>query len=538
MHVENLKIVAYTSCSVNYLAKARVFAKSLKSHAPSAIVVLCLNDVLPVWFNVDDEPFDLVLDPFSYGLPDTEQWIFKHNVMELCTAVKGMALEYLLNTYEADLFFYFDPDCYILHDPRCIADYLGDAGVGLTPHILVPETSEAGIVKTEISLLRHGLYNLGFLAVRPDEQGRTFAAWWRERLNNYCYIDYENGLFTDQRWMDLAPVVFPFVKVLRQPNLNVASWNISNRPIRILPDDTFEVDGLPLIFYHFSGVNDQQTHRHIRQMFAAGSSAATEIERRYEAEITQHGQQQLARHPWAYNYYSNGQNIDDTQRKLYRSSPDLMQAFSHPFQAQGYYNWLREHGHLDKSSLNKTRRKSIDDTMRHLVSEKFYFTQYPDAQQAVEAGIFADALAHYTQVGWLEGKNPNIFFDTTFYWSEVKDLDIYILEDEQLRRNPLQHYLEVGLVRGYRPSPMFNNQWYETVNLDVKKAIEQGYFYCGFEHYVLHGAGEKRSPGSQFIEAEYLHANPDVSHAIQHNGLLCGYEHYMMSGRFEGRRLR
>ena len=38
-------------------------------------------------------------------------------------------------------------------------------------------------------------------------QGRRFIDWWADRLRQFCYDEVPNGLFTDQRWVDLAPGV-------------------------------------------------------------------------------------------------------------------------------------------------------------------------------------------------------------------------------------------------------------------------------------------------------------------------------------------
>ena len=32
--------------------------------------------------------------------------------------------------------------------------------------------------------------------------------WWAERLYLFCYDDIQNGVFTDQKWIDLAPCFF------------------------------------------------------------------------------------------------------------------------------------------------------------------------------------------------------------------------------------------------------------------------------------------------------------------------------------------
>src|SRR3546814_18014093 len=109
--------------------------------------------------------------------------------------------------------------------------YLGDSSIGLVPHILTVETTDIGVQMTEMSVTEHGIYNLGHLFVRPDENGRALARWWADRLDKYCFYDKTIGLFTVQRWMDLVPATFEDVKILRVPTMDVASWNICGRVV-------------------------------------------------------------------------------------------------------------------------------------------------------------------------------------------------------------------------------------------------------------------------------------------------------------------
>ncbi len=68
----------------------------------------------------------------------------------------------------------------------------------------------------------------------------------------YCYIDVTNGMFTDQLWVNYAPLFFEGVHVLKNPGYNVANWNLYEREIE-KRDDTYFVNGTyKLKFFHFS----------------------------------------------------------------------------------------------------------------------------------------------------------------------------------------------------------------------------------------------------------------------------------------------
>src|SRR3546814_8145195 len=75
----------------------------------------------------------------------------------------------------------------------------------------------------EISSLAHGSYNLGFLAVSRSANSQAFLQWWADRLFLYCYDDKSRGIFTDQKWIDLAPSFFD-VAILKHHGYDFATW--------------------------------------------------------------------------------------------------------------------------------------------------------------------------------------------------------------------------------------------------------------------------------------------------------------------------
>ena len=72
-------------------------------------------------------------------------------------------------------------------------------------------------------------------------------------LRTHCVNDRPIGLFIDQKFIDLLPGLAPGVRILRDPGLNLAYWNLPQR--HFLPDAPGgpTVDGHPLSFFHYSG---------------------------------------------------------------------------------------------------------------------------------------------------------------------------------------------------------------------------------------------------------------------------------------------
>ena len=344
----------YTSVAVNYLPKARVLAESIKKFHPDWIIHVVLCDRKPEWLFLDREPFDSLVSPEELDIAELRPWMFKHDLVELSTAVKGFALKKILDLPGCAEAFYFDPDIVILSSLSPLVSEFRNASILLTPHLSEPEDAEKAIVDNELSTLQHGIYNLGFAGVKNSEEGRRFASWWRERLRQFCYDDIPRGLFTDQRWADLVPAYFTDYKILRESVYNVATWNLTHRAVTGSLRDGLLVNGQPLAFYHFSGF-DSGSQQEMLKKYGSGMPALFELREWYAAECERHGQQQLSQAPWAYGFFDNGQRILPLHRKRYREMPELSLRFPNPYatepEDQSYWRWLASHAEGNNLAL-------------------------------------------------------------------------------------------------------------------------------------------------------------------------------------------
>ena len=250
------EVHCFTSATLAYLDRARTLGQTLRRHQPHWHFTLLLSDLEPPHLGSDLglHAFDRVVWIGDLDIPDRRRWIFEHDVVELCTAVKGPMLCRMLDE-GAQKVVYLDPDMALLADMEPIVALLDRCNVILTPHQLSPDTTRTAIRDNEIGSLQHGIYNLGFLAVAATGEGRRFADWWRDRLLAHCFDDVPNGLFTDQRWCDHAPALFRGVHILRDPGINVASWNLSQRPVSIDLNGNLLAADRVLRLFHFTKVN-------------------------------------------------------------------------------------------------------------------------------------------------------------------------------------------------------------------------------------------------------------------------------------------
>lgn len=339
----------FTCASVNYLPKVRLLCRSVRRLHPEARIHLACADERPAWLQPGVEPFDAILDIGALGIPKWRSWTFMHNVVELSTAIKPFALKHLLSLPGSGSVLYFDPDMVLFSRVDDILATLAGANVTLTPHQNKPERTLEAVLDNEVASLKHGVFNLGFVGVRNTAEGHRFADWWSERCYHLCRADVESGLFTDQKWVNLAPVFFDGVSILKSSRHNVATWNLTTRRLDGDFEHGFRVDGEPLGFYHFTGF-DSGAHRIMAVKNASSSAAVQSLIRWYERETAAASDAAIGRWRWAFGTFSDGTPIEPAHRWLYRDHADLQAAFADPWRADGegltYLGWCRTEGRL------------------------------------------------------------------------------------------------------------------------------------------------------------------------------------------------
>jgi hypothetical protein len=340
-----MTVHVFTSAAFNYIPKARLLFDSLRRHHPEWVLHLALGDALHPEFDLSAETFDSIMPLAELNIPNWRAWAFCHTIVELCTAIKPFALQRLLQQNDCEKVFYFDPDIVLFSRVDDIVAALDDGNICLTPHLTTPEDTLQAIIDNEICSLQHGIYNLGFIGVRVSEEGGRFADWWANRAYHFCRDDIPHGLFTDQRWIDLVPALFEGVAIIRNSRHNVAPWNISRRSLAGKLPDGLCVDGEPLGFYHFTGL-DSGAHLGMSSRYAASNSSVFDLITWYIRRTQELGRDPIAAVRWAYETYSNGEKIVPAQRIVYRERIDLQKAFADPFDANGFLAWWNTYGKI------------------------------------------------------------------------------------------------------------------------------------------------------------------------------------------------
>ena len=134
-----LASAAVNVCTIiakNYLAYARVLAKSLREHHPASRLWTLIIDDFAGYVDPADEPF-IALTPADVGCEAFTHMALRYSVLELSTAVKPWLMRHLMRETGGPVT-YLDPDIRIYGSLERLAELGEQHGVALTPHSMVP----------------------------------------------------------------------------------------------------------------------------------------------------------------------------------------------------------------------------------------------------------------------------------------------------------------------------------------------------------------------------------------------------------------
>jgi hypothetical protein len=232
----------------NYLVRGLTLYRSLERHAnPFLLWALCFDDVTyetllrldlpnlrPISLQAFERDDDALLATKAY----------RSQVEYYFTCTPSWILYVLDNLQSLDSVTYLDADLYFYSNPQPIYDEMGDNSVLVVAHRFPQALRDRE---------EYGIYNVGFLTLRNDSNGRICLQWWREKCLEWCYDRVEGGRFADQKYLDDWPARFPRVAVLEHRGAGLAPWNVDNYSLSV-GNGRVLVDSEPLVFFHFHGL--------------------------------------------------------------------------------------------------------------------------------------------------------------------------------------------------------------------------------------------------------------------------------------------
>ncbi|MGE4014574.1 MAG: hypothetical protein AB7G15_20820, partial [Alphaproteobacteria bacterium] len=190
---------------------------------------------------------------------DNLTWLrLKHSAGDLCTIVRPFAVEHALGRGHEQVF-YCDADVHFFSDPSPFFAERPAADFVLTPHIVTPMPTDDVWVPLNIGhLTAAGIINAGMFLCRNRAGAKKFLRQHADFMSGPAAFLDELGSVRDQHYFNWVLAFGADVQVSANRRMNVAYWNLHERPVRWArldggPADKWSVDGDDLISFHFSG---------------------------------------------------------------------------------------------------------------------------------------------------------------------------------------------------------------------------------------------------------------------------------------------
>lgn len=166
------------------------------------------------------------------------------NDKEYIWTAKASVLLYIFKKFRPEHIVWLDGDTYFYGDPEPIFTEWGSYSIMLT--------EERWSKANRHRIHTRGRYNTGFMGFKRDSSARKCLAWFRKRLLEWCYDRLENGLWSDQLYVNDWLSRFDNVGVIKNLGVNVGPCIIRQCKLTRAGDHLY-VNGEKLIFYHSYG---------------------------------------------------------------------------------------------------------------------------------------------------------------------------------------------------------------------------------------------------------------------------------------------
>jgi hypothetical protein len=331
----------FTICASNYLAHAIVLGRSVSANHPGARLTVFLLDALPADTS-GLEHLDFIAVETIIPATDWHHYQCFYDALELATSIKPACFLHML-AGACDIAIYLDADILLLKPLDLVFSAFSDGHeVVLIPHLLTPLPDD-GKRPDDLSIMRTGVYNLGFAAFANTERCLSMLRWWGRHLRTLGLNDRSAGLFTDQKWIDFIPAFVPATSIIRDPGYDVAYWNMHERTVRRTENRwrvTFAgLADCDLTFFHFSGYNPTSADvlsKHENRFRSQPPGDTRDLMAHYADALITAGFPAFAARPVLAPCFDNGAAWDPVCRNLYRSVISADPDFGDPLQGNSF----------------------------------------------------------------------------------------------------------------------------------------------------------------------------------------------------------
>lgn len=233
-----------------YLPRGLVLMESIWAYNPAArFFVLCFDEECKRLLDRIAHPNITAIPLAELEAADPELLEAKANrsLVEYYFTCTPSWPSYLFDRFpEIDLITYLDADLWFFADPEIVHEEIGDASIAIIPHRFSPERRH---------LARYGLFNVGWVSWRNDDEGRRCLADYRSDCIAWCYDRLEDDRFADQKYLDRWPARYPNLRRIEHIGANLAAWNINNHSLSVIDGVLFFGDRR-VVFFHYHALRE------------------------------------------------------------------------------------------------------------------------------------------------------------------------------------------------------------------------------------------------------------------------------------------
>ncbi|GAB3994821.1 hypothetical protein GCM10028807_33380 [Spirosoma daeguense] len=255
-----------TICTIRQLPQAYALADNFRLFSPkstdqsNAVIIGLADDhiQLPAGFV---SPYPILPVGELLSVDELNTLSATYTPTEFVAAVKPLFIKEVFRQYpHAETVVYADPNIHFFGALTPIYEQLTNTNAILTPHITQRLESSDTYWPDEKAFQNVGLYSADFMAFRRSTETDRLLNWWDDRVRSRAYINFCEGLCTDQIWLMHMPVYFQNVKIVRNPGWHVALWNFPERTLR-QENNNWRVDGPAggnenVLFVNFKGLHN------------------------------------------------------------------------------------------------------------------------------------------------------------------------------------------------------------------------------------------------------------------------------------------
>lgn len=334
-----------TVCTANYLYFARTLVSSFRVQHPDTDCYVVVAD----WDGADPSAVEVagatsLSGPLLVG-DEFEFMALKYSATDLCCALKAYGIGFLQECGSYDRILYLDSDIYVFQPMRALEEALRRHDFVVTPHVVapMPHPDRFGERPSLGDLAYAGVLNAGMAGFRVNPATRAFVETWRQMVTAPGAFLSTLGGQMEQNAFNWVTCFASDVHVLTDKAYNVAYWNLHDRSLRWRgldgPErDEWEVDGRPLVAYHFSGFSPYEpftVSRHDQRHSLFLMPSLARLFEFYRAELERHGARELRDRLYTYARFPSGVPIDDAMRRLFKQHETFLRRELSPWTPEG-----------------------------------------------------------------------------------------------------------------------------------------------------------------------------------------------------------